>query len=145
MTDYVQFPDLAEVARKAALQGLADFDVTAVPIGTETPSAGPDRPMPEQFIKLVPLPGREICRRTMWGQVIGEVYDLVDDMRCSQLAHQLAMVWRAAPDRLIDGQQPVTEPCEINGPFPSKDPDMPDAYRYQVTVTWTMQSTVLTV
>ncbi|KAB7755201.1 hypothetical protein [Mycolicibacterium mucogenicum] len=140
MTDYVQFPDLATVARSAALQGLPDFGVTGIDIGTETPS-----PMPEQFIKLVPLPGGEICRRTMWGQVIGEVYDLVDDMRCSQLAHQLAMVWRAAPDRLIDGQQPVTEPCEINGPFPSKDPDMPDAYRYQVTVTWTVQSTVLTV
>ena len=139
MTDYIQFPDLAKVAREAALQGLADFDVTGIWIGTETPS-----PMPQQFIKLVPLPGGEICRRTKWGQVIGEVYDLDDDMRCSQLAHQLAMVWRAAPDQVIGGQQPVTEPCEINGPFPSKDPDMPDAYRYQVTVTWTVQSTVLT-
>ena len=140
MTDYVQFPDLAEVARKAALQGLADFGVTTVAVGTETPS-----PMPSQFIKLIPLPGGEYCRRTKWGQVIGEIYDTEDDMRCYQLANPLAMVWRAAPDMLIDGEQPVTEPCEINGPFPSKDPDMPDASRYQVTVTWTVQSTVLTV
>ena len=140
MTDYVQFPDLAEVARKAALQGLAELGVTGIKVGTRIPS-----PMPQRFIRLVPLPGRELCRRTMWSQVIGEVYDLADDIRCATLARQLAMVWRSAPDMVIDGQQPVSEPCEINGPFPSQHPDMPDAYRYQVTVTWTVQSTVLTV
>lgn len=140
MTDYVEFPDLATVARQAALQGLAELGVTGIDIGTRMPAK-----MPQQFIHLVPLPGREICRRTMWAQVIGEIYDLADEVRCARLARQLAMVWRAAPDMLIDGEQPVTEPCEINGPFPSQDPDMPAAHRQQVTVTWTVQSTVLTV
>jgi hypothetical protein len=34
----------------------------------------------------------------------------------------------------------VSEPCELNGPFPSEDPDLPDWPVYRFAVTWTVQN-----
>ena len=99
--------------------------------------------MQNRFIRLFTLPGRELCRRTQQCQVIGQVYDTKDnDVRCSQLAQLLGAVLRSAPDMVVDGEQWISEPCDKSGPIPYEDPDLPGIPRYQVTVFWTLQSTV---
>lgn len=138
MTQLVVFPDTDTLARKYALQGLAEHGVTGIAIGTKLPS-----PMQNRFVRLYTIPGRLVSRRTQWVQVIAQVYDTKDqDVRCSQLAQKLAAVLRSAPDMVVDGEQQVTEPCELQGPFPSEDPDWPGIPRYQANLTWTVQSTV---
>jgi hypothetical protein len=138
VTDLVIFPDTDTLARKYALQGLAEHGVTGIKMQSKIPS-----PMPERFIRLFTLPGREVSRRTQWVQVIGYVYDAAgQDVRCSQLAQLLGAVLRSAPDMVVDGEQPISEPCEKSGPFSSQDPDLPGLPRYQVNLTWTVQSSV---
>jgi hypothetical protein len=44
---------------------------------------------------------------------------------------------------VVDGVQWVSEPCELQGPIPYEDPDLPGIPRYQVTVWWTLQSTII--
>lgn len=138
MVALVIFPDTDTLARKVALQGLAEHGVTGIAVGTKLPS-----PMQNRFIRLFTLPGREVSRRTQWCQVIGQVYDTKgNDVRCSQLAQLLGAVLRSAPDMVVDGEQWISEPCEKNGPFPSEDPDLPGIPRWQVNLTWTIQSSV---
>lgn len=138
MVALVLFPDTTELARKYLLQGLAERGVTGIAVGSRLPS-----PMQNRFIRCWTLPGRASSRRTQWCQVLVAVYDTKgNDVRCSQLAQLCAAVLRAAPDMEIDGEQPVTEPCELSGPFPQEDPDLPGIPRYQATITWTVQSTV---
>ena len=138
MVQIVVFPDTDALARKIALQGLAEHGVTGIAVGTKLPS-----PMQNRFIRLYTLPGREVSRRTQWCQVIGQVYDTKgNDVRCSELARLLGSVLRSAPDMVVEGEQLISEPCEKHGPFPSEDPDLPGIPRYQVNLTWTVQSTV---
>ena len=138
MADLVVFPDTDILARAVLLDGLAARGVTGVAVATQLPS-----PMPDRFVRCFTLPGREVCRRTQWVQVVAQVYDVGDEVRCAEVARLCGALLRAAPDTLIDGEDlPVTEPCEKNGPYPSPDPDFPGHDRYQVTVTWTVQSTV---
>lgn len=138
MTQLVVFPDTDTLARKYLLQGLAEHGVTGIAVGTKLPS-----PMQNRFIRLYSIPGRAVNRRVQWCQVLAFVYDTKDnDVRCSQLAQLCAAVLRSAPDMVVDGEQLVTEPCELNGPFPSEDPDWPGIPRYQANLTWTVQSTI---
>lgn len=138
MVALVLFPDTDTLARKYLLQGLAEHGVTGIAVGTRLPS-----PMQNRFIRCFTLPGRAVSRRTQWCQVIVQVYDTKgNDVRCSQLAQLSAAVLRSAPDMVVDGEQPITEPCELQGPFPLEDPDLPGIPRYQATVTWTVQSSV---
>lgn len=138
MADLVVFPDTDAIARAVLLNGMAGLGVTGVAVATQLPS-----PMPDRFVRCFTLPGRELCRRTQWVQVIAQVYDLDDEVRCAALARLCGALLRSAPDTLIDGEDlPVTEPCEKNGPYPSQDPDFPAHHRYQVNVTWTVQSAV---
>lgn len=136
MADIVVFPDTNTLARKIALQGLAEHGVTGIKVATQKPS-----PMPARVIQLFTMYGGEISRRTQWCQVVGFVYD-TDDVRANQTAQLLGAVLRAAPDTVIDGEQLISEPCEKHGPFPSQDPDLPNVPRYQVNLTWTVQSLV---
>jgi hypothetical protein len=138
MVALVIFPDTDTLARKCLLQGLAEHGVTGIAVGTRLPS-----PMQNRFIRCYTIGGHETGRRTQPCQVICQVYDTKDnDVRCSQLTRLCAAVLRSAPDMVIDGEQPISEPCETQGPFPYEDPDWPGIPRYQVTVTWTVQSTV---
>ena len=138
MTQLVVFPDTDTLARKYLLQGLAEHGVTGIAVGTKLPS-----PMQNRFIRCYTIPGREISRRTQWCQVVVFVYDSKgNEVRCSQLAQLCGAVLRSAPDMVVDGEQMVTEPVEKNGPFLSEDPDSPGIPRYQVNLTWTIQSTV---
>ena len=130
------FPDTDVIARAVLLQGFAEHGITGVGVATKLPS-----PVPDRFVRCFTLPGREICIRTQWVQVVAQVYD-TDEVRCSQLARLSAAILRAAPDTVIDGQQPVGEPCEKQGPYPSQDPDLPHLARYQLTVTWTIHSSL---
>jgi hypothetical protein len=138
MTQLVVFPDTDTLARKYLLQGLSEHGVTGIAVGTKLPS-----PMQNRFLKLFTLPGRELSRRTQTVQVIVQPYDTKgNDVRCSQLAQLCAAVLRSAPDMVVDGEQLFSEPCELHGPIPYEDPDMPGIPRYQVTVFLTVQSTV---
>lgn len=138
MVQTVDFPDTNTLARKYLLQGLAEKGVTGIAVGSKLPS-----PMQNRFIRCFTIPGRAVSRRTQWCQVVIQVYDTKDnDVRCSQLSRQCAAILRAAPDMVVDGEQMVTEPCELQGPFPSEDPDLPGIPRYQANLTWTVQSTV---
>lgn len=137
MVDLVTFPDTDDIGRKILLQELAVRGHTGISVSTEVPS-----PLPKRFIRFYTLPGREICRRTMWCQTITQVYDIADAMWCQQLARLCGAILRAAPDIVVDGEQPVSEPCEMHGPFPSQDPDLPKYKLYQVNNTWTTQSSV---
>lgn len=133
------FPDTDVLARKVALQGLAEHGVTGIKVATELPSS-----IPARFIRLYTVPGREISRRTQWCQVIGQVYDAKgEDERCNYTARLLGAVLRAAPDMVVDGDQPINLAGEMHGPFPTEDPDLPGLPRYQVNLTWTMQSQVI--
>lgn len=137
--DLVIFPDADALARKYLLQGLTEHGVTGIAVGTKLPS-----PMQNRFIRAYAIPGREISRRTQSCQVVLQVYDTKgNEVRCAQLAQLCAAILRSAPDMVVDGGQPVTEPCEKQGPFIYEDPDLPGIPRYQATVTWTLQSTVM--
>lgn len=140
MTDLVVFPDVDTLARKILLQGLADRGLSGIKVGTKIPS-----PMPAQFIRLVVLPGRETCRRVQWCQVNAYVYDDAQhEVRCAQTAQLVAAILRAAPDAVIQGKDvPITEPCELHGPFPTQDPDVPYLPVRQANVIWTLQSSVI--
>lgn len=138
--DLVVFPDVDTLARKILLQGLAERGLSGIKVGTKVPS-----PMPAQFIRLVVLPGRETCRRVQWCQVNAYVYDDAQhEVRCAQTAQLVAAILRAAPDAVIQGKDvPITEPCELHGPFPTQDPDVPSLPVRQANVTWTLQSSVI--
>lgn len=133
----IEFPLTDPLARRILESGYTEAGVTGIDVATQLPS-----PLPEQFVKLFTLPGREISPRTMWCQVVALVYDATDDLRCAALARTTGNILRRAPDVEIDGEQWVTEPCEKAGPFPTRDPEIPDYIRYQVNVTWTVQSSV---
>lgn len=138
MVQLVVFPDTDALARKVLLQGLAEHGVTGIAVGTKLPS-----PMQNRFVRCYSIPGRETSRRTQSVQIIAQFYDTKgNDVRCSQLAQLGSAVLRSAPDMVVDGEQMVTEPCEKTGPFPYEDPDLPGIPRYQVTVTWTVLSTI---
>lgn len=136
MADLVLFPDTDALARTLLRQELAGRGVTGIGVATAVPHPPPDR-----FIRLFTLPGREVCRRTQWVQVIAQVYDVSgQDVRCSQLAQLVAAILRSAPDVVVAGGQLISEPCEKHGPYPSPDPDLPGRPRYQANITWTVQS-----
>lgn len=138
MTDLVVFPDTDTLARKILQQGLAERGLS-IKVGSKIPAS-----MPAQFIQCFTLPGSEVCIRTQWVQVIAYIYDDAQhEVRCSQTAQLVAAILRAAPETVVDGEQPITEPCEKHGPFPSQDPDLPNLPRYQVNLTWTLQSKVI--
>lgn len=139
MTDLVLFPDVDALARRILLAGLAERNITGIKVATQVPS-----PLPDRFIRLFSLPGREVCRRTQWCQVVAFVYDVAgQEVRCGEFAQLVAAILRAAPDAVIDGEPvPVSEPCEKRGPYWSQDPDLPDRPRMQVNLTWTIQSTI---
>lgn len=138
MVALVMFPDTDRLARRYLLAGLAEHGVTGIAVGTELPS-----PMQNRFIRCYTIPGRETSRRTQWCQVICQVYDTKGNaVRCQELARLSAAVLRSAPDMVVDGEQPISEPCEKQGPFPYEDPDLPGIPRYQATITWTVQSQV---
>lgn len=138
MPDLVMFPDTDPLARKYLLQGLAEHGVTGIAVATELPS-----PMQNRFIRCYTIPGRAVSRRTQWCQVVVQVYDTKGNaVRCRTLARECAAVLRSAPDMVVDGEQLITEPCELQGPFPTEDPDMPGVPRYQANLTWTVQSIV---
>jgi len=136
--DLLIFPDVDAVARRLLRQELTLRGLASVPVGTKIPS-----PMPDRFIRCFTLPGQEVCRRTQWVQVVARVYDAAgQDVRCAQTAQLVAAILRGAPDTVIDGDQPVSEPCEKRGPYPSEDPDLPGRPCYQVNLTWTVHSSV---
>lgn len=138
MTDLVVFPDATLIARKILERELAQRG-ESIKVGSKVPS-----PMPARFIRAFALPGKETCRRVQWCQVIAYIYDDAQhEVRCSQTASLVGAILRAAPEMVIDGEEPITEPCELHGPFPSQDPDLPNVPRYQVTVVWTVQSRVI--
>lgn len=137
MTALVVFPDTDLLARKVALQGLAEHGITGIAVGTKLPS-----PMQNRFILLYTVPGRVTNRRTQSTQVVALVYDTKgNEIRCKDLALKLTAVLRSAPDMEIDGQQLITEPCEQHGPYYEEDPDLPGIPRQRSAVTWTVQST----
>lgn len=144
MVALVVFPDTDTLARTILLQELPQHGISELKVGTKVPIAVPGQlPPPQRFIRCFTLPGREISPRTMWCQVIAQVYDETgQDVRCSQTARIVGAILRAAPEIVVDGEQWISEPCEKNGPFPTEDPDLPGRPRYQVNLTWTVQSTV---
>lgn len=140
--DLVEFPDLTALARAMALQELAAHGVSGVPIGSRAIASKPGKPLPPRYIRLFALPGTELCRRVQSAVIVGQVYD-TDELRCAATASKLGAILRAAPDIVVDtGDNPITEPCELHGPYPSNDPDLPSYSRYQVNVSWTVQSSV---
>lgn len=138
MTELVLFPDTDSLARKYLLQGLTEQGLS-IKVGSKIPAS-----MPAQFIRLITLPGKEVCRRTQWVQVIAYIYDDAQhEVRCGQTAQLVGAILRSAPDMVVDGQQLVSEPCEKHGPFATQDPDVPNLPCYQVNLTWTVQSSVI--
>lgn len=137
MPQTIDFPDTDTLARKYLLQGLAEKGITGIAVGTKLPS-----PMQNRFVKCFSVPGRQ-SNRTQTVQVIAQFYDSKgNDVRCNQLARIGGSVLFAAPEMVVDGQQWVSGPVEKTGPIPYEDPDLPGVPRYQVTVFWTVQSTV---
>lgn len=137
MVTLINFPDTDILARKYLLQGLAEHGVTGIAVGTELPS-----PMQNRFIRCYTIPGR-VINRVQKCQVIVQFYDTKGNaIRCRELARLGVAILFAAPDMVVDGGQPISEPCEQHGPFPYEDPDLPGIPRYQGTVDWTVQSTV---
>jgi hypothetical protein len=137
MVDLVVFPDTTELGRRILLQELAPRGYADVPVGEKVPP-----PLPKRFIRFYTLPGREVCRRTQWVQTITQVYG-DDEMWCQRLAGVCGAILRAAPDIVVDGEQLVSGPCEMHGPFPTQDPELPSFERFQVNNTWTVQSSVI--
>lgn len=137
MVQTVDFPDTDILARKYLLQGLAERGITGIAIGTRLPS-----PMQNRFIRAYSIPGRALYR-TQSVQIVAQFYDTKgNDVRCSDLARLGGSILFAAPDMVVDGEQWVSRPAERHGPIPYEDPDLPGIPRYQVTVFWTVQSTV---
>lgn len=140
MPDLIVFPDIDTYARNLLNQELPAHGITGIPVGTKMPNERPAR-----YIRCYTLPGRELCRRTQWVQVIARIYDDAQhEVRCAHTAQIVAAVLRAAPDSVVDGEQPISGPCEKHGPYPIEDPDVPGIPCYQVVLTWTVQSTVKT-
>ncbi|OHU23398.1 hypothetical protein BKG77_06960 [Mycobacteroides chelonae] len=136
--DLVEFDDLTALARAMALQELAAHGIS-IPIGSHQISGDP---LPKRYIRLFALPGTERCLRVMTATVVGQVYDETDEIRCAETAGKLGAILRAAPNIILAKDNPITEPCELHGPYPSQDPDLPTYSRYQVNVSWTVQSNV---
>jgi hypothetical protein len=138
--DLLVYPDMTMVARRYLLAGLAEQGIVGVTVASRIPS-----PLPEWFVRCFALPGSETCKRVQWCQVIVQVYGTSDEF-CSQMARICAAVMRNAPEMELDffdtGEKIslVSEPCELNGPFPSEDPDLPDWPVYRFAVTWTVQN-----
>ncbi|MGB3480852.1 MAG: hypothetical protein WBB07_01380 [Mycobacterium sp.] len=84
MPALVVFPDADVIAHKMLAQGLVEHGVTGIDIATQLPS-----PMPDRFIRCFTLPGREMSRRTQWCQVITQVYDSDDEVRCADFGAPL--------------------------------------------------------
>ncbi|SKF90824.1 hypothetical protein [Mycobacteroides abscessus] len=139
--ELVEFPDLTALARQMALQELAARGISGVPIGSHAIAAPPGGVLPQRYIRLFALPGAELCRRVQSVVIVGQVYD-TNELRCTATASKLGAILRAAPDIEIGADNPITEPCELHGPYPSNDPDLPTYSRYQVNVRWTVQSIV---
>lgn len=138
VVDLVEFVDLTALARMMALQELAARGIS-IPIGSRQIGGNP---LPKRYIRLFALPGTERCWRVMTATVVGQVYDETDEIRCAETAGKLAAILRAAPNIILAKDNPITEPCELHGPYPSQDPDLPGYSRYQVNVSWTVQSSV---
>ncbi|KRQ20056.1 MULTISPECIES: hypothetical protein [Mycobacteroides] len=136
--DLVEFDDLTALARAMALQELTARGIS-IPIGSHQISGNP---LPKRYIRLFALPGTERCLRVMTATVVGQVYDETDEIRCAETAGKLGAILRAAPNITLANDNPITEPCELHGPYPSQDPDLPTYSRYQVNVSWTVQSSV---
>lgn len=136
--DLVEFDDLTALARAMALQELTARGIS-IPIGSHQISGNP---LPKRYIRLFALPGTERCLRVMTATVVGQVYDETDEIRCAETAGKLGAILRAAPNIILANDNPITEPCELHGPYPSQDPDLPGYSRYQVNVSWTVQSSV---
>ena len=136
MVDLVIFPDTDRLGRKILLQELPDHGYSGLSVSTKPPS-----PLKDRFIRFYTLPGREVCRRTMWCQTVTQVYG-DNEKWCRELASVCGAILRAAADIVVDGEQLISEPCEMHGPFPSQDPDLPSYERWQVNNTWTLQSKV---
>jgi hypothetical protein len=140
VADLLMYPDQTLVARKYLLAGLAEQGITGVPVASRIPS-----PLPEWFIRCYALPGAETCMRVQWCRVIVQVYGTSDEF-CSQMARICAAVMRAAPETAVDvygdGEMLslVNAPVELNGPFPSEDPDLPDWPLYEFNVVWHIPS-----
>ncbi|ORA56322.1 hypothetical protein [Mycobacteroides franklinii] len=137
--DLVEFDDLTALARAMALQELAAHGISGVKISSHQISGNP---LPKRYIRLFALPGTERCLRVMTATVVGQVYDETDEIRCAETAGKLGAILRAAPNIILANDNPITEPCELHGPYPSQDPDLPTYSRYQVNVSWTVQSSV---
>lgn len=138
MPELVLFPDTDNIAIRILEIGLPQHGFSGLWIGTEIPAKAPT-----QFIRCFTLPGREICRRTIWCQVVTQVYDVKGkEERCSRLARVCSALLRAAPETVVDGEQWITEPCEQQAVFPTEDPELPGRPRYQANNTWTVQSQV---
>ncbi|SHP23922.1 hypothetical protein [Mycobacteroides abscessus] len=136
--DLVEFPDLTALARVIALQELAARGITGIGIGS---GAIGGKPLPQRYIRLHALPGTELCRRVQSVMIVGQVYD-TNEIRGFATASKLGAILRAAPEIELAADNPVTEPCELHGPYPSTDPDLPTYARYQVNVRWTVQSSI---
>lgn len=136
--DLVEFPDLTALARVIALQELAARGITGIGIGS---GAIGGKPLPQRYIRLYALPGAELCRRVHSVMIVGQVYD-TNEIRCVATASKLGAILRAAPEIELADDNPITEPCELHGPYPSTDPDLPTYARYQVNVRWTVQSSI---
>ncbi|SKS54722.1 hypothetical protein [Mycobacteroides abscessus] len=136
--DLVEFPDLTALARVIALQELAARGITGIGIGS---GAIGGKPLPQRYIRLYALPGTELCRRVHSVMIVGQVYD-TNEIRSFATASKLGAILRAAPEIELADDNPITEPCELHGPYPSTDPDLPTYARYQVNVRWTVQSSI---
>lgn len=136
--ELVEFPDVTALARVMALQELAARGIAGIPIGSRAISG---KPMPQRYIRLFMLPGTELCRRVQSVVIVGQVYD-TNETRCVAVTSKLGAILRAAPDIELAADNPITEPCELHGPYPSTDPDLPTYARYQVNVRWTVQSSI---
>lgn len=138
MVEIALFPDTDIIAHKILEQELPGRGHSGLWIGTQVPAKPP-----AQFIRCFTIPGREICRRTVWCQVVTQVYDVKgQEERCSKIARLCGALLRAAPEIVIDGEQWISEPCELQTVFPTEDPDLLGRPRYQANVTWTVQSQV---
>lgn len=138
VVELVIYPDSTELARAMLLQELPSQGITGVPVGSKAIGG---KPMPSRYIRVYAIPGREVCLRTQWCQIVAKTYD-TDEERCADTAMKVAAILRAAPEIVINGDQKVSEPCELHGPFPTSDPDVPNYSVYQANLTWTLQSTV---
>ncbi len=138
MADLLMHADQTLVARKYLLAGLAEQGITGVPVASRIPS-----PLPEWFIRCYALPGAETSMRVQWVRVMVQVYGTTDEF-CSQMARICAAVMRNAPEMAVDvygdGQELalINSVSELNGPYASEDPDLPDWPVFAFNVVWLM-------